>query len=61
MTREEIIAAILKVAGNPSSGVIRELAPAMADEILGKDTPATKPQGNRDTRASRAVETRETR
>ena len=51
MTRDEIIAAILKVAGNPTSGVIRELAPAMADEILGKS----------ETRASKAVETRETR
>lgn len=51
MTRDEIIAAILKVAGNPTSGVIRDLAPAMADEILGKP----------ETRASKAVESRETR
>jgi hypothetical protein len=51
MTRDEIIAAILKVAGHPSSGAIRDLAPAMADEILGKP----------ETRASKVVETRETR
>jgi hypothetical protein len=53
MTRDEIIAAILRVAGNPASGVIRELAPAMADEILGKEEPVQ--------RASKTVEKRETR
>jgi hypothetical protein len=52
-TRDQIIAAILKTAGDPSVGAIKELAPAMADEILAIDAPMT--------RASKSVETRETR
>jgi hypothetical protein len=52
-TREQIIDAILKVAGHPSVGVLRDLAPVMADEIIAIDEPAT--------RASKSVETRETR
>lgn len=50
MTRDDIIAAILRVAGNPGVGAIKDLAPAMADEILGLDK-----------RASKSVEKRETR
>jgi hypothetical protein len=61
MTRDEIIAAILRVAGNPSSGVIRELAPAMADEILGEEEPVQRATKPTETRASKVVETRETR
>jgi hypothetical protein len=53
VTKDEIVAAILKVAGNPTAGVLKELAPAMADEILSI--------GKSETRASKAVETRETR
>ncbi len=52
-TRDQIIAAILKTADYPSVGDIKELAPAMADEILAIDEPVT--------RASKTVETRETR
>jgi hypothetical protein len=52
-TRDEIIAAILKTAGDPSVGAIKELAPAMADEILALDEPVI--------RSSKSVETRETR
>ena len=39
-TKEEIKAAILKVAGDPSAGVIRDLADAMADAVLALDLPA---------------------
>jgi hypothetical protein len=39
MNREEIKQAILKVAGNPESGPIAELADAMADAICD-----TKPE-----------------
>ena len=52
-TREQIIQAILRVAAHPSVGVLRDLAPEMADEILAIDEPTT--------RASKSVETRETR
>jgi len=52
-THEQIVSAILKVAGHPSVGVLRDLAPLMADEILAIDEPVT--------RASKSVETRETR
>jgi hypothetical protein len=39
-TRDEIKAAILKVAGDPSTGVIAELADAMADAVAELDLPA---------------------
>jgi hypothetical protein len=52
-TRDQIISAILKVGGHPSVGVLKELAPAMADEILAIDTPVE--------RSSKKVDTRETR
>lgn len=35
MNKEEVKKAILKVAGDPESGIIAELADAMADEICG--------------------------
>ncbi len=38
-TKEEIKAAILKVAGNPESGPIFQLADAIADAIVGLDAP----------------------
>jgi hypothetical protein len=40
--REEIIKAILAVAGNPASGVIADLAPAFADAIVALDNPVEK-------------------
>jgi len=39
-TKEQIVAAILETAGNPSVGVVRDLAEAWADAIVAIDTPA---------------------
>lgn len=50
MTKDDIIAAILRVAGNPNVGAIKDLAPAMADAILAINV-----------RSSKSVEKRETR
>jgi hypothetical protein len=41
-TREEIKRAILKVAGNPSSGVIVELAEEFARAVVALDEEPTK-------------------
>ena len=38
-TKEQIEAAILKVAGNPDTGIIRDLAPAFAEAIVNIDAP----------------------
>ncbi len=40
--REEIIKAILAVAGDPVSGVIVDLAPAFADAIVALDAPVVE-------------------
>jgi hypothetical protein len=39
-SKDAIKAAILKVAGDPSTGVIAELAEAMADAVAALDLPA---------------------
>jgi hypothetical protein len=39
-SREEIKATILKVAGDPSVGIIAELADAIADAIVALDKPS---------------------
>jgi hypothetical protein len=41
-TEKEIEKVILKVAGNPSSGAVKVLAPAMAAEIAKLDEPKIK-------------------
>ena len=40
--KEDIRKAILKVAGNPENGVIKDLAGAMADAIVALDEPEVK-------------------
>jgi len=42
MNKEQVKQAILKVAGNPESGAIYELADDMADSILEIDQPEVK-------------------
>ena len=42
-TRQEIKDAILKVAGNPDSGVVRQYVDAWADAIVALDEPV-KPE-----------------
>ena len=41
-THAQVKAAILKVAGNPESGAIRDLADAMAKAIVEIDAPEVK-------------------
>lgn len=38
-TKEQIVEAILAVAGNPSVGEIKELAEAFADAVVAIDAP----------------------
>jgi len=41
-TKEQIIEAILKVAGDPTVGAIKDLAEDFADAIISLDAPAQK-------------------
>jgi hypothetical protein len=58
MNKEEIKKAILKVAGNPESGAIFELADAMADAICGKEPEVKKFDPVKETRVVVSNETR---
>lgn len=51
-TKEQIVKAILDVAGNPAVGEVRDLAEAFADAVVAIDTPAKE---------VRVVEVKETR
>ena len=51
-TKEQIVKAILEVAGNPAAGEVRDLAEAFADAVVAIDTPAKE---------VRVVEVKETR
>lgn len=51
-TKEQIIATILEVAGNPIVGEIKDLSEAFADAVVAIDTPAKE---------VRVVEVKETR
>jgi hypothetical protein len=51
-TKEQIVQAILDVAGNPAVGVVRDLAEQFADAVVAIDTPAKE---------VRVVEVKETR
>lgn len=56
-SREEIKRTILKVAGDPETGVIRELADAWADAIAGLDE-AKDDRLAKETRVTKPSETR---
>jgi len=60
MNRDEVKAAILKVAGNPESGIIAELADAFADEICKTNIPTETKKFNpvQETRITEVKETR---
>jgi 3-dehydroquinate dehydratase len=51
-TKEQIIKAILDVAGNPAAGDLRDLSEAMADAIIAIDVPVKE---------VRVIKTEETR
>ena len=70
-SREAIIEAIMKVAGEPSVGAIKVLAPAFADAIIRLDHPSAEEspvsgqaskgatrQAEKETRILKAVEQR---
>lgn len=58
MNKEEIKRAILKVAGNPESGAIYELADAMAEAICDKEPEVKKYDPVTETRVIVSNETR---
>lgn len=58
-TEKQIEDAILKVAGKPSSGSIKDLAPAMAKAIAELDE--EQPRGKKPEREIRVTEVTETR
>ena len=59
-SKEQIKQAILEVAGNPESGVVRELADAWATAIVAIDEPeaAASTAPAKETRVISATETR---
>lgn len=55
-TKEEIKAALLKAAGNPETGVIADMADAMADAVAGLEEKSSTPA-----KEVRVVESKEIR
>lgn len=60
-TKEQIVAAILEVAGNPESGPIPALAEKWADAIVGLDLPAVETASDRPAKETRITKPEETR
>lgn len=56
--KDAIKAAILKVAGNPVSGVIADLAEEMAQAVVDLDSTASSERLEKETRITKPVETR---
>lgn len=55
-SKEQIVAAILAVAGDPASGVVKDLVSEFADAIIALDNPTSK-----DAKEVRVVKPEETR
>lgn len=60
-TKEQIVAAILEVAGHPESGPIPALAPKWADAIIGLDAVAVEVAQERPSKETRITKPEETR
>lgn len=60
-TKEQIVAAILEVAGHPESGPIPALAEKWADAIVGLDLPAVETASERPAKETRITKPEETR
>jgi len=60
-TKEQIVAAILEVAGNPESGPIPALAAQWADAIVGLDTVTPEVASERPAKETRITKPEETR
>lgn len=59
MNKQQIKEAILKVAGNPESGIIAEMADAFAEAVANIDKPETKKfEPVKETRVQEVKETR---
>lgn len=59
MDKAKVKAAILKVAGDPESGIIAQLADAMAEAVVNIDKPETKKfEPVKETRVQEIKETR---
>jgi hypothetical protein len=56
-TKDQIKKAILEVAGNPTSGVIADLADSFADAVVAIDTPAISGEA-KEARVTKPTETR---
>lgn len=57
--RQQIVSTILKVAGNPENGVIKDLAGPIADAIVALDEPEVKSYDPvKETRVTKAQEKR---
>ena len=57
-SKDAIKAAILKVAGDPVSGVIKDLADEMAQAIVDLDTTTSSERSEKETRVTQPAETR---
>jgi hypothetical protein len=57
-TKDAIKAAILKVAGDPVSGVIKDLADSMAQAIVDLDMTTSSERLEKETRVTKPVEIR---
>ena len=60
-TKDEIKKAILKIAGNPSTGIVKDLADAWAEAIVNLDNPKSKAVVPSASAEKRVVEPQETR
>lgn len=60
-TKEQIVAAILEVAGNPESGPVAEYAEKWADAIVGLDTVTPEVASERPAKETRITKPEETR
>jgi len=60
-TKEQIVAAILEVAGNPESGPVAEYAEKWADAIVGLDTVIPEIASERPAKETRITKPEETR
>jgi hypothetical protein len=60
-TKEQIVAAILEVAGHPESGPIPALAEQWADAIVGLDTATPEVASERPAKETRITKPEETR
>jgi hypothetical protein len=57
-SKDAIKAAILKVAGDPVSGVIKDLADEMAQAIVDLDSTTSSERSEKETRVTKPAETR---